>query len=136
MSNPFTSLWHFLERLFGKAATEVEWLLKEVHAYLPQVDAIVSEISAIAVANPSNVSTALVGFLQKFGKTEALAKSFIDANAGLTGGDLLRSVAAEAVSTIFPAGTASNIINFAIELAYGVFKRQNETASATPAPMA
>jgi len=131
MSNPFTSLWHFLERLFGKAATEVEWLLKQVNQYIPQIDAVVSEISAIAQANPNNATNAFVAFLQKFGKTEDQAKAFLAANAGLTGGDLLHSIASEVVASFFPAGTATNIINFGIELAYGVFKRQAATA-ATP----
>ena len=134
MSNPFTSLWHFLERLFGKSATEVEWLLKQTSTYIPQVDAVVSELGAIAAANPNNATNAFVGFLQKFGKTEDQAKTFLAANTGLTGGDLLRSIASEVVSDFFPAGTARNVINFAIELAYGVAKRHSQTTTAgTPA---
>ena len=130
MANIFVSFWHFLERLFGKAATSLEWLIKEVQPYFPQVDAVVSELDALAAANPNNVTEALQGFLVKFGKTEDQAKAFLAEHSGQTGGDLLHSVAAEIIAAFFPAGTARNIINFAIEFAYGAYKRRMATQGA------
>lgn len=126
MSNPFVSFWHFLKRLFGKAATEVEWLLKQVNRYVPDINTFVAGLAAVAADNPNNVTNAVADYLRKFKVGEEKVLEFVNAHAGNNGGVVLHDAAAILVSSLFPAGTASNLINFAIELAYGIFKKQTQ----------
>lgn len=133
MSNPFVSLWHFLERLFGKAATEVEWLLKQVNAYTPKVMEVVATLAAIASANPNDVTNKIVEYLKEFGVAEEKVSAWVNAHLNSNGGEALHDAAALIIANIFPVGTAANILNFAIELAYGAFKRKSAENAPKPA---
>lgn len=131
MSNPFVSFLHFLKRLFGKFATDVEWLLHQVNKYVPQINSVVAELSAVAAANPNDVTNAVADLLRKFKVGEDKVLEFVNAHQNDPGAQVLHDAAAMIVASFFPVGTAAHIINFAIELAYGIFRKQNDPVPAT-----
>lgn len=137
MNNIFTSFAHFFEKLFGAKAAVAEKVLTKTSHIVTLAEPIVVEIEDLIKTAPQDkVLQAVEAFLVKYEPDLAKVSATAASLAALPSADLWRNAAQIALSSLVPAGTASSLVNLAIEEAYNFYKEEKAakaSASATPA---
>lgn len=130
----FGSIAHFFASLFGKNSTVVQTVLHDVSSFVNLAEPIVAGIEAELKSLPQSPTSAQIEkFLEKYAPVGAQVGQIAGSLAQYSGSVLWSQIAQTALSFITPAGTAGNLINLAIELAYSTFK-QIQAAKSAKAP--
>lgn len=117
---------HFFSALFGKSGDIVKVILHDISSFVNLAKPIVAELALIAKLQPvqSDLVKEIEKWLGVYIEDAAKVGAWVAQAETLPYLDVLRSAATLALSALLPAGTASSIINLAIELAYNIFKRE------------
>jgi hypothetical protein len=130
----FGSIAHFFSSLFGKNSTVVQNVLHDVSSFVNLAEPIVAGIETELKTLPNSPQAAqIAAFLEKYAPVGAQVGQIAGNLSQFSGPTLWAQVAQTALSFIVPSGTAANLINLAVELAYSTFK-QIQAAKAAAAP--
>lgn len=129
----FSSIGHVFTSLFGAKASVAQKVLHEVSSFVQLASPIVAEIETELKASASPDAAKILVYVQRYEKDSVVAKSFVDSLTGLPVSVIWHNVAVFALASLVPAGTASSLLNLAIEMAYSIFKA---SPAATPQPAA
>jgi hypothetical protein len=123
----FDAIGHFLKSLFGADSTVVQTVLHDVSSVATLAAPIIADVETNlkpAAAAGSSVSAELLTFLGKYDKDAAKVATTANTLAALPVTDMLAKAAQFALATFVPAGTATSLINYAVEFAYQIFKKK------------
>jgi hypothetical protein len=123
--NIFSVVGHFFASLFGAKGGLAQKVLHEAASFVNLAQPIVAEIETEIKALPDQGKSvqAIETFLGKYETDAAKVLNIATTLAALPPADLWKNLAVTALSALAPAGTASSLLNLAVELAYNIFKQ-------------
>lgn len=132
----FGSIGHFFASLFGKNGNVAQTVLHDVSSFVSLAEPIVADVQAELKNIPQDsVTAAIEKFLAKYAPDVTQVGGIATQLAALPAANMWQSVASMALSFLAPTGTATSLLNLAIELAYQIFQKK-QAAAAIPAPAA
>jgi hypothetical protein len=130
----FGSIGHFFESLFGKNSNVAQTVLHDVSSFVTLAEPIVEDVNTIIKAAPqSGTALAIEKFLSKYEADASKVASLAQNLAALPTADMWRNAALVALQFVAPSGTATSLLNLAIELAYQIIQKKKQPSTTTPA---
>lgn len=134
MKNIFSVIGHFFASLFGAKGALAQKILHDASSFVTLAEPIVAEVETEIKALPDQGKSvqAIEGFLAKYEADSGKVSSIAQTLSGLPVADLWHNLAVIALQALAPQGTATSLLNLAVELAYNLYKQ----SKATPVPTA